>query len=521
MMGLPGKLKYVSISTRISILLGVIILVTMGIFSAVSLIRQEKDAVDTLSRSTLLLGQTTEKILRLSMIKNKRDDISTAIRDIVGSEGIRSVRILNHEGIIKFSSRPSEIEKHISRANHLCANCHTSADSGAVHMVSSFYSYHLDKRTGIIYSSLPIYNSPSCYNSDCHVFASTGTAFKNHGMTLSAGAHSVHDSSETILGFIEIEVTAKHIIASIARSRSQLIALTILIALSAMAVVYFSIRYLVGNPVNRLVDGTRRVARGDFSREIVSGKAELGVLADSFNNMQKQLLSTQSQLIESEKLASLGKIADEIANEISNPLTGIIIYTESLLSQTGPEAPVRTDYETILREGLRIRESIRNILSMAKKEKLNFVPVDIEALTDHAISIVRKLSNFRNIRIVKTIPRDFPKANADAGLLEQVVLNLLLVFSDSMQAGGILSISATHSETDRKIEIQFTDKQGTIPESVVQALSERVITPESGGNARTTISLSVCKDIMALHNGLIYFHSEAGTGTSITISLPS
>ena len=158
---------------------------------------------------------------------------------------------------------------------------------------------------------------------------------------------------------------------------------------------------------------------------------------------------------------------------------------------------------------------------MAKKEKLNFVPVDIEALTDHAISIVRKLSNFRNIRIVKTIPRDFPKANADAGLLEQVVLNLLLVFSDSMQAGGILSISATHSETDRKIEIQFTDKQGTIPESVVQALSERVITPESGGNARTTISLSVCKDIMALHNGLIYFHSEAGTGTSITISLPS
>ncbi len=520
-MGLPGKLKYVSISTRISILLGVIILVTMGIFSAISLIRQEKDAVDTLNRSTLLLGQTTEKILRLSMVKNKRDDISTAIRDIVGSEGIRSVRILNHEGIIKFSSRPSEIDRHISRENHLCANCHTHADSGAVHTVSSFYSYHLDQRTGIIYSSLPIYNSPSCYNGDCHTSASTGTASGNRGSTLREVGHSVHDSSETILGFIEIEVTAKHIMTSLARSRSQLIVLTILIALAAMAVVYFSIRYLVGSPVNRLVDGTLRVARGDFSGEIVSGKAELGVLADSFNRMQKQLLFTQSQLIESERLASLGKIADEIANEISNPLTGIIIYAEGLLSHAEPEAPVRADYETILQEGLKIREGIRNILSMAKKEKLNFAPVDIEALTDHAVLIVRKLSNFRNIRIVKAIPADFPKARADAGLLEQVVLNLLLVFSDSMQAGGILIISAAHSETDRTIEIRFTDRQGTIPESIVQALSERAMPPEATGSARTTISLSVCKDIMALHNGQIYFNSEPGNGASITIALPS
>lgn len=521
MMKLPAGLRHISISTRISILLGLIILVTMGIFSAISLVRQQHDSIDALSRSTLLLGQTTEKILRLSMIKNRRADISAAIKDIVGNEGIRSVRILNHEGIIKFSSRRSELDQHISHTNPLCRNCHAGGDSTSMRPVSSFYTYHYDEKSGIIYSSLPIYNSPSCYNSDCH----TGETGESAVAPIKAGgvfiAHHVHDPSQTILGFIEVEVSAKKIIAGLDRSRSQLIILSLLIALAASMIVYFSIRYLVGIPVKKLVNGTKRVAQGDFTHEIPSGKAELGVLADSFNKMQGQLFSTQSQLIESEKLASLGKIADEIANEISNPLTGIIIYSESLLSLGGPEDPGRRDHETILQEALKIRESVRNILSMAKKEKLNFVLVDIEALIDHAISIVRKLSNFRNVRILRTIPKDFPKAKADPGLLEQVFLNLLLVFSDGMQTGGILNISAAYSEKDRRIEIQFADRQGTIPESVAHALSELEFTSESRGTARTTISLSVCKDIMALHSGRIYIHSEAGTAPSIMLEIPA
>lgn len=520
MMKLPVRLKYISISTRISILLGLIILVTMGIFSAMSLVRQEKDAVDALSRSTLLLGQTTEKILRLSMLKNKRDDISAAIRDIVGSEGIRSVRILNHEGIIKFSSRQSELDQHISRANRLCANCHTGGDNGSVHTVSSFYSYHLDERTGIIYSSLPIYNSPSCYNSDCHMTASVKPALNNSGLTAPGFARSIHDSSQTILGFIEIEVSAKQIMTSLARSHSQLIVLTIMIALAAMTIAYFSIRYLVGNPVKKLVDGTRRVAQGDYSREIPSGEAELGVLADSFNQMQRQLLSTQSQLIESEKLASLGKLADGIANEISNPLTGIIIYTEDLIAQSKLGDSERADCEIILREAMKIRGSIRNILSLTRKDKPEFVTVALLPTVKHAISIVEKLPDFRNIRIITSMQKDIPSISVDPGMMEQVFLNLLMIFSENMPAGGMLNISSAHVEKDKKVEIRFTDTGKNIPDNLLNAILEQFEFRDSEKKGRTEISLSVCKDILALHGGRIRASSEPEGGTSIIIELP-
>ncbi len=521
MMKPTTKLRHISISTRISILLGSIILVTMGVFSAVSLMKQQRDSVDALSRSTLLLSQTTEKILRLSMLKNRRDEISTAIKDIVGSEGIQSVRILNHEGIIEFSSRQSELDKHISRTNRLCTNCHAGSDSASIHAVSSFYSYHFDERNGIIYSSLPIYNSPSCYNSDCHATNSQETSPDIETPGTRPDVHPVHDSSQTILGFIEIEVSAKRITANLDKSRSQLILLTIMIALAASTVVYFAIRYLVGKPVKRLVDGTRRVARGDFNNEIPSGEAELGVLADSFNQMQRQLLSTQSQLIESEKLASVGKLADGIANEISNPLTGIIIYAESLIARSKLGESEKVECETILQEALKIRESIRNILSLAKKGKPMFVPVDIDSIIGHAVSVLENLSNFRNIQVIASVPKNLPHVLADPGMMEQVFLNLLMISSENMRTGGILNVSAVNIPEDGKIEIRFPDIGRDIPDNVLQALTEQDAGSGFESIERTRISLSVCREIIALHKGRIYASSEPGTARSIIIELPA
>ena len=514
-------MKHISISTRISILLGLIIVITMGVFSAVSLMKQQKDSVDSLSRSTLLLSRTTERILRLSMLKNRREEISMAIRNIVGEEGIQSVRILNHEGIIEFSSRKTEIHEHISRTNHLCTNCHTANGDSSIRPVSSFYSHHFDETHDVIYSSLPIYNSPSCYNGDCHVNDSQ-QAYVTMGKSEAAlNPHPVHDSSQTILGFIEIEVSAKKIMSDLDRSRTELILLTIMIALAASIVAYFSIRRLVGNPVKKLVEGTHRVAQGDFSHEIHSGEAELGVLADSFNQMQRQLLSAQSQLIESEKLASVGKLADGIANEISNPLTGIIIYAESLIAQSVLGEREKADCETILQEALKIRESIRNILSLAKKEKPRLVPVDIDKTIRHAVSVLEKLSDFRNIRVIVSIPKDVPHIPADPGMLEQVFLNLLMVSSEDLATGGILNINAVNMPNEAKIEIRFAHSGGGIPENILRELTNQNAGQGAENIGRTRISLTVCREIVALHKGSIYSSSEPGTAASIIIELPA
>ncbi|MEJ2617701.1 MAG: hypothetical protein P8Z35_22290, partial [Ignavibacteriaceae bacterium] len=167
-MKLPDKIKYLSISTRISILLGLVILLAMGLFSTFSLIKQKEDSITSISNNTGQLSQTIEKILRVSMLKNRRDDISLAVNNIVGSEGIKSIRILNHQGNIKFSSLKSEISKNVSPKSTLCTSCHSPENHKKIKDIKNFKHYRIDNKNNLIYYALPIANAPSCYNGVCH-----------------------------------------------------------------------------------------------------------------------------------------------------------------------------------------------------------------------------------------------------------------------------------------------------------------------------------------------------------------
>lgn len=518
-MKLFEKFKYISISTRVSILLGIIILLTMGIFSTFSLIKQKEDSISTISSNTGQLSQTIEKILRVSMLKNRRDDISLAINNIIGSEDIKSIRILNHDGSIKFSSKRSEIDKNISQNNQLCLSCHSKNDKKVKGNIKKFKHFRIDNENNLIYNSLPIFNSSSCYNGICHSTSEGSEFIEKEKSGTNSASLSPHDSSQTILGFIEIEVSIKQIISDLEKTRIQLIFLTILFAVIAAIITYFSIKYLIGKPVKNLVDGTLRVARGDFKQEIPPGKAELGLLSESFNKMQKQLMTTQSQLIESEKLASVGKLADEVANEINNPLTGIIIFSESLLKGTNISDENRNDYETIRQEALKIRGSIRNILSLTRQKKPDFTETDINNIIRHSISVIEKFSSFRNIQIITELPKTLPKVSADPDLIEQVFLNLLLNSSESMPDGGILNITSSYLNDDKEIEIIFTDTGSEIPGAVLHKIFDPADNSNLENFEKIGRSLTVCKDIIEMHKGKIDINSN-GTGTSVIIKLP-
>ncbi len=313
-MGIFSKLKYISISTRISILLGIIILLMMGLFSTFSLVKQKEDAISTISNNTEQLSRTIEKILRFSMLKNRREEISLAVNSIAETEEIKSARILNHQGQIIYSSKSSELNKDISKNNKLCLSCHNGRNNISNMDIKNFNEYKINEQSGIINYSLPIFNEPRCSN-QCHP-ADNGNETNLINEKKTRIQTAVHDPSKVILGFIEIEVSMDRVINGLKQTRLLLISLTIFFAFLASVIAYFSIKYVIGKPVSNLVEGTKRVALGDFKHSIPAGKAELGILADSFNKMQLQLLRTQSQLIESEKLASIGKMANEIANEI-------------------------------------------------------------------------------------------------------------------------------------------------------------------------------------------------------------
>ncbi len=516
-MSIFEKLKYISISTRISLLIGIIILITMGLFSTFSLIKQRDDAITTISNNTEQLSQTIEKILRFSMLKNRREEISLAVNSIVGTEEIKSARILNHLGVIIYTSRRSELNKDISENNPLCNSCHKGKEhKSKTTDIKNFNHYRINEQNEMIDYSLPIFNEPNCSNEACHTANGMQPDFTHNQSEQSVDRPMVHDPSQAILGFIEIEVSIKNVISNLRDTRFHLIILTLIFAVLASVIAYFSIGYIVGKPVKNLVEGTKRVAQGDFEHAIPPGKAELGILAESFNKMQIQLLRTQTQLIESEKLASIGKLANEIANEINNPLTGIIIYSENMLENPINDSS-RDDCEVIRQEALKIRESIRNILSLTRHEKPDFKLIDIGPVIKQAVSVVKKFSNFRNIKIILGISDILPEFTADAALMEQVFLNFLLISSETMLTGGILDISASINEERHEIEINFHDTGKSIPEATIRNISDE----ESNlrNFEKTGISLIVCKEIIRMHRGNLNIKTT-DSGNIITITLP-
>lgn len=451
------------------------------------------------------------------MLENRRDEITEALKDIVGKDDIRTVRILNHEGLIKFSSKKSDINQQISQSNPRCTGCHVNKDNMLVNSTKNFVNYRIDREKNLVYNFLPIYNAHSCYTGACHSSGETSSSIDLRPTNRLQSFH-YHDSSQTVLGFIETEVSTEKITVNLEQTRSQLIIITIIIALLASVLTYFSIRTLVGKPVRNLVEGTRRVAKGNLKQEIPPGKAELGELSNSFNQMQKQLLTTQSQLIESEKLASIGKLADEIAYEISNPLTGIIVFSENL-SRDSDEDKVK-DCEAIHNEALRIREIVRNILTITQRELPEFKEMNVSEVINHSISIVNKLSNFQNIQIVNRLHKSVPNISGDAGLLEQVFLNILLISSESMLSGGIINVSTNFIKINNELNITCSDTGKGIPEQILQKLSDPNNTSGFGSTERTGISLAVCKNIIEMHKGSFSIESKPDSGTSVLIKLP-
>lgn len=492
-----------------------------------SLIKQDEASIDSISNNAEQLSRTTEKILRFSMLKNRRDELSMAVKSIVGNkEGIMSVRILNHKGFVKYSSHPAEIDKHISQTSpegmvthQLCESCHSKKNNKLTYDITNFDHYRIIKEDNLIYNCQPIYNAPSCYTEDCHNTYKPAENENARYKKEQLAYRPVHDSSETILGFIEIEVSTKRINSNLKKTTAELIAFTVIFALIASVITYFSLKYLIGKPINNLVDGTKRVAAGNFKREIPPGKAEFKLLAESFNKMQKQLFSTQSQLIESEKLASLGKLSEEIANEINNPLTGIIIHSEGLIKESDANRNNLKDYELIRNEALKIRESIRNILSFTDVNKANLTTSGIEDIINHAVSVVQKFSGFQNIKIILAIPKALPNVSADPVLLEQVFLNLLLISSEFMPAGGILNITASFSEEKKETEVVFSDTGKGIPEKILRKIFNPDKLSDLEKFEKTEISIAVCKDIIEMYKGKLTINSTA-SGTSITIKLP-
>ncbi|HNR89264.1 MAG TPA: cache domain-containing protein [Spirochaetota bacterium] len=303
----------------------------------------------------------------------------------------------------------------------------------------------------------------------------------------------------------------------------------LIIIISAIIAILLSL-YLIQNiiiPINALVDASRDIANGIYTKKLeVESADELGYLCLTFNKMidaieerdRRLKEQTEQKLAQSEKLASLGRLASGIAHEINNPLTGVLTYS-SLLLEDLKGTDHEDDLHVIVTETLRCRDIVRGILDFARDTGIEKKLVDVNKVIINSVAILERHMSFQNVQIVKELDDSIPVMELDINQFQSVISNLAVNAADAMPHGGTLTVRTRCDRAAGRAIIEVEDTGAGISEENITKIFDPFFTTKETGKG-TGLGLAVTYGIIARHKGTIDVRSTVGVGTTFTITLP-
>ena len=368
-----------------------------------------------------------------------------------------------------------------------------------------------------------------------------GRAFVVQDWYLSAYA-PIRDLSGATIGMLYVGVLERPFTDSLWRS------LLVFLGIAAGGVALVNliaarVARRISGPIHDLRLAAHRIAQGDYTTPVQeSTDDELGDLAHSFNTMSTEVESAhqalresadelerkveartaelrrmQAQMIQSEKMVAIGKLAAGVAHEINNPLTGVLTNSSLMLEDMPDDHPWREDVQTIVNETLRCRKIVKGLLDFSRQTKPQRTPLDMNQVVEDVLSLVRNQTVFRSIRITYALDSKLPAVLADADQMRQVVLNIVLNAAEAMVEGGELRLSSSSDAAARTIDVVIADSGPGIPDDVRARIFEPFFTTKKTG---TGLGLAVAYGIMERHRGELLIDTARGRGTTFTIRLP-
>jgi len=268
-----------------------------------------------------------------------------------------------------------------------------------------------------------------------------------------------------------------------------------------------------------------QVVEGNLSAAIIydtKGKeiASVGLFVDLRDRleMERALRHTQEQLLQSEKLAAMGRLTSQVAHELNNPLYGIMNTLELLKTEISPDNRRRKILEMALSETVRLSDLLRKMLSFSKPDQEERHPVDINSVLDEILLLHEKQLKENNISIKYRLADGLGLINASKNQLRQVFLNMVANARDAMVNGGTLTVS-TAPDGDNVV-IDITDTGSGIREEYIDKIFDSFFTTK-GEVKGVGLGLSVCYGFIKEHGGEIEVKSQEGVGTTFSIRLPT
>lgn len=318
--------------------------------------------------------------------------------------------------------------------------------------------------------------------------------------------------------------------------------MSILCVVFLVVILYFVTSTII-HPLQDMIFATNKIAQGNLNQKVeINFRDEIGELAQSFNQMTenlkmaneklihwgktleekveertKELREMQDYLIQSEKLASLGKISAGVAHEINNPLTSILINAHLMLEKTEKKHPFHEYLNLIADETSRCTNIVKGLLEFSRQDPPQKVYSDVNEIINRTLQLLENQASFQNIRIIKKLNENLPRIKLDKNKINQVFWNLMINSSEAMPKDGTLTIVSQFSADENYIEIDFIDTGVGIPKEAINKLFDPFYTTKSNGIG---LGLAISYGIIEQHQGKIEVKSEPGQGSVFTISLP-
>jgi two-component system NtrC family sensor kinase len=339
-----------------------------------------------------------------------------------------------------------------------------------------------------------------------------------------------------IIGGVQISFVMSDVMARLMVFRRLFLILIVVDSLVIIGFGSFLLARAVVNPLKRLVAVAQRIGSGDVGhRAQVENENEIGQLATAFNQMVsrlaekqldlektiKKLRDTQTELVNSEKLASVGRIAAGVAHEIGNPLASVLGHTEILHKRL--KRKKINDKEVLLdlvermrKETERINRIIKDLLQFSKPPSLPREDVDINRLIHDALDLVRVQERFQDIEFTLSLEEHLPLAQGNRDQLQQVLINILINAADAMPHGGTIVISSAKERGGVLIAIKDTGV-GIAPEDLGRIYDPFYTTksPDKGTGLGLSISLKIIDEL----GGRLKVQSAIGKGTEFIVHL--
>ena len=225
----------------------------------------------------------------------------------------------------------------------------------------------------------------------------------------------------------------------------------------------------------------------------------------------------ENQLLQAEKLSSIGLLAAGIAHEINTPLTGVCSYTQMLLKETPPQDRRYEMLKKIEKQGFRASRIVESLLNLARVRDSEFKEVDVNSLMLETLSLLDHQFRANSIDVKLDLDPVLPSTLANGGKLQQVFMNLFLNAKDAMPEGGQLRVR-THCE-DSQLVVKIEDTGTGISEEDIKRIYDPFFTTKELGKG-TGLGLSVCYGIIQEHSGRITVTSRPGLGSAFRVQLP-